>query len=278
MKYVFFGTPAFAAGVLGQLIAADISPSAIVCNPDRPIGRKHIVTPPPTKLLAQRYGIPVLQPEKLSEIQAQLESVKAEFFVVAAYAKIIPKEIIDIAERGAIGVHPSLLPKYRGSSPIQAAILEGERQTGVTLYLLDEKMDHGSILAAEKLDVENRSYRELEAALADVGGKLLAATLPRFLAKEIVPHRQNETEATYTKKFKTDDGYIDEKDLREAVENRDVEKANIIERKVRALNPEPGVWTLQNGTRTKILEAVLVNGRLKLIKIQREGKNPVLLS
>jgi len=276
MNYIFFGTPTFAAGVLEQLIAADMLPSAIVCNPDRPVGRKHTITPPPTKLLAQRHGIPILQPEKLSEIQARLKTMKAEFFVVAAYAKIIPKEIIGIAERGAIGVHPSLLPKYRGSSPIQTAILEGERQTGVTLYLLDEKMDHGSILIAEKLDVENRSYRELEAALADIGGKLLAATLPRFLAKEIVPLRQNETEATYTKKFKTDDGYIDEKDLREAIENRDVEKANSIERKVRALNPEPGVWTIKNGTRMKILEVALVNGRLKLIKIQREGKNPVL--
>ncbi|MDP2598520.1 MAG: methionyl-tRNA formyltransferase, partial [Candidatus Liptonbacteria bacterium] len=158
-KYVFFGTPEFAAIVLDKLISAGFPPSAVVCNPDRPVGRKKIITPPATKSQIMVRGsrfmdeIKILQPEKLdSGFEHQISNIKPEFGIVAAYAKIIPKNIIELFPKGVIGVHPSLLPKYRGASPIQSAILDGEKEAGVTLYLLDEKMDHGPILEQRELE------------------------------------------------------------------------------------------------------------------------------
>jgi methionyl-tRNA formyltransferase len=140
MRYVFFGTPRFAEIVLRKLLDAGMPPVALVCNPDRPVGRKKIVTSPPTKTLAtnNRTPIEILQPEKLDEaFMEQLQTLRPDFFVVAAYAKIIPKAVLAIPRLGTLGVHPSLLPKYRGASPIQSVILNGERETGVTIYAMD---------------------------------------------------------------------------------------------------------------------------------------------
>jgi len=276
MKYVFFGTPDFAAIILEKLIKAGWLPTAVVCNPDKPVGRKRIITPPPTKVIALKNGIKAYQPEKL-EIPAcagrenlKLEIGEIDFAVVVAYAKIIPKEILGMPRLGFIAVHPSLLPKYRGSSPIQTAILDGEKETGVTLFLADEKVDHGKILAVSRLPLEVKdNYESLSKKLAESGGVLLVEILPKYLKNEITPLTQDESQATYTKKFVTQDGYVDlEKD-----------KPEIIEKKVRALNPEPGVWTLRQAQgrpqRMKILEAELMpENKLRLKKIQFEGKKP----
>ena len=149
MRYVFFGTPEFAAIVLRQLLDANLLPVGVVCNPDRPVGRKKVITPPPVKSLVMKHetwNIPVLQPEKLDErFMLQVSSFMPELFVVAAYARIIPRSILDIPANGAIGVHPSLLPRLRGASPIQSAILNGEQNTGVTLYHMDTEVDHGPV-------------------------------------------------------------------------------------------------------------------------------------
>src|SRR3989344_5918744 len=139
MKFVFFGSPEFAAIVLEKLIKAGFMPAAVVCAPDAPAGRKKIPTPPPAKVRIMNYEeriknkIQILQPETLSIIHDSLFVIQPDFFIVAAYAKIIPKEILDIPRLGTIGVHPSLLPKYRGASPIQSAILNDEAETGTTL-------------------------------------------------------------------------------------------------------------------------------------------------
>ncbi len=269
MNYIFFGTPEFAAIILEKLIKAGFPPLAVVCNPNRPVGRKKIITPPPTKVLAEKYNIQVFQPETLVNSKFEIRNSKFDFFVVAAYAKILPQEILAIPRLGVIGVHPSLLPKYRGPSPIQSAILNGEKETGVTLFLIDEKVDHGSILAKNKLQIaDNDNYETLLKKLAELGADLLIETLPKFLKSEIAPLPQNESQATYTKKFITEDGYVDlQKD-----------EPIIIERKIRALNPEPGVWTLMDikseQKRVKLLEAELVDAELKLTKIQVEGKKP----
>lgn len=270
MDFVFFGTPKFAAIILEKLIKAGFSPALVICNPDKPVGRKKIITSPPTKILAEKHGIKVRQPEKL-----EINGIKADFAVVAAYAKIIPKEILDFFPKGVIGVHPSLLPRYRGPSPIQSAILAGEKETGVTLYLLDEKVDHGPILARDKLQILNSdNYESLSLKLAELGGKLLAETLPKFLNGEIKPQPQNEAEATYTKKITTENAFVKPEELRLAQETGGV-SAQDIYLKVKALNPEPGVWTVQNNKRVKILEADLdVEGKLKFKKIQIEGKKP----
>ncbi len=292
-KYVFFGTPEFAAIILEGLIRANMAPAAVVCNPDRPVGRKKIITPPPTKALLMKHearSIEILQPEKLDgNFKRQISNIKPEFGIVAAYAKIIPKDVIELFSRGIIGVHPSLLPKYRGSSPIQSAVLDGEKETGVTLYILDEKVDHGPILAQKRFMVHGSwTYLELQKKLAELGGALLVETLPRFLKGEMKPQAQNENEATYTKKFTGEDGFVREADLQSALAGKDLQKTLEIERKIRALNPEPGAWTMSRSMvhgswsmdtkRIKLLESEIKDGKLKLKKIQEEGGKPKLVS
>ena len=273
-QYVFFGTPNFAAIVLERLIAAGFPPACVVCNPDKPVGRKKVITPPPAKLVAQKNGIRVWQPEKLEVISYKSEVGEVDFAVVAAYSKIIPKNIIEIPAMGVIGVHPSLLPKHRGASPIQSTILHGDEETGVTLFLIDEKVDHGPILAQARINSHGSwvMYIELQKKLAELAGDLLIETFPKFLTGEIVPRAQNESEATYTKKFSSEDAYIPPDDLALAISGEDQNMAELIERKIRALNPEPGVWTMKNEKRTKLLEAEIQGGKLRLKKVQIEGK------
>lgn len=282
-KLVFFGTPEFAAIVLEKMIKGGFVPAAVVCNPDRPVGRKKVITPPPVKQRIMNYEsgmkdkIQILQPEKLDEEFCNaLLNTHADLFIIAAYAKILPKEILAIPRLGTIGVHPSLLPKYRGSSPIQSAILEGESETGVTLYLVDEKMDHGPILAQRELenDESGITHHELLMRAFAAGAELLIETLPKFMAGEITPIPQNEAEATYTKKFERKDGYIEIEDLRAAESGMNPEKAVAIERKIRAFNPEPGVWTISDGAQVKLLEAEIRDGKLIMNKTQKEGEKP----
>ena len=300
MKYIFFGTPEFAEIVLERLIAGGYVPQAVVCNPDRPVGRKKIINFPPTKILAQKHGIPVWQPERLSaeagsssggEIRNwKLEIDKlggVEFAIVAAYGKLIPESILDSLPDKFIGVHPSLLPRHRGPSPIQSAILENDAETGVTLYLVDKEMDHGPMIASGKLHISNETYKELERKLAELGAELLIKTIPGYLAGKIVPEPQDHARATFNKKFETEDGFIPENDLKAALEGKDKGTASAIDRKIRALTPEPGVWTklsekiqsakytLPGGKRIKLLELKMENGALILLKIQVEGKTPV---
>lgn len=287
MKYVFFGTPRFASIVLEKLIDGGNPPSVLICNPDKPVGRKKIITPPPTKQLVLDRGldIEILQPSNKAELAELSKKFFSEndFGVVAAYAKIIPKEVIDKARLGIIGVHPSLLPKHRGATPIQTAILGGDEETGVTLFLLDEKVDNGPILARDKIRVTARQtgfsdtdYEVLEKRLADLGAELLAETLPKFILGKVEKEEQDESEATYTKKITTEDAYIDPEDLRRAEESGD--NALEIWRKIRAFNPEPGAYSYLDGKRTKLLEAEMHEGKLALKKIQKEGGKPLLVS
>ena len=280
MRYIFFGTPNFAATILERLISAEMPPIALVCNPDRPVGRKQIITPPPTKTLVIRHqslGIKVFQPQYPSLLMSNVSALMSDFFIVAAYAKILPKEILEIPRLGTIGVHPSLLPKYRGPSPIQSAILAGEKETGVSLFLMDEQLDHGPIIAEQKTTIDNlfSNSRELENRLAEMSAELLIETLPKFVESKITPLSQDESQATYTKKFTSEDAFVSEKDLRAATNENSPEKTAEILRKIRALNPEPGVWTLQGNKRVKLLEAALEGNKLVLKKTQEEGKTPL---
>ncbi len=290
MNYIFFGTPEFAVIILEKLINAGFIPVAVICNPDKPVGRKKIITSPPTKILAEKYKINILQPEILANYKLQITNYKPDFFIVAAYGQILPKEILEIPRFGTIGVHPSLLPKYRGPSPIQTAILSGDEITGVTLYLMDERIDSGPILA--KRELENyelgiMNYEKLHNKLAELGADLLIEFLRKYenLRKyeKITGVSQDESQATYTKKFKTEDAFIESQDLEKA-QNGSAGSSQVaaeIDRKIRALNPEPGTFTLSLSKgglskRMKILEAILTaDGKLKLKKIQYEGKKPV---
>ena len=267
-KYVFFGTPDFAAVVLEELIAAGMAPVAVVTNPDRPFGRKKELTPPPVKKFVMASGneIFVLQPEKLDEsFIAKLKSISAEVGVLAAYGKIVPRAVIDSFPKGIVVVHPSLLPKYRGATPIQSAILAGEDLTGTTLFIMDEKVDHGPVLGSTQVPLlDMDTYATLADKLAEASAALLIEILPKYAAGEMNPVPQSEDGVTYTKKFVSEDGRVD----------LDKDELVAVWRKVRALNPEPGVWTMEDGRRMKILDADVVDGKLVLRKIQFDGELP----
>lgn len=232
-------------------------PALVICNPDKPVGRKQVITPPPAKAMAQKHGIPVAQPDTLNtEVFKRLNMEELDFAIVAAYAKILPLEILKLPRLGMVGVHPSLLPKYRGTTPIQSAILAGEAETGTTLFLLDEKVDHGAILAQCVLQIANQdTYETLLEKLANLSGELLVETLPKFAQGTIDLQTQDENLATLTKKFKAEDGLVDLGKEDEAT----------IEKKIRALNPEPGVYVIKDEKRVKILDAQT---------IQYEGGKP----
>lgn len=277
MKYIYFGTPQFASLILEGLITAGMPPVALVCNPDRPIGRKKIITPPLTKQIVRRLcpSVDVLQPERIDDSFFEtLRAYEADLFVVAAFSKILPDVLLTIPTCGTLGVHPSLLPGLRGASPIQSAILANIR-TGVTLYKMDAKMDHGPIYAQEELleDVSAHTYVTLEAALAKTSVPMVIRTAPKIVMGELEPKEQEHESATFTKKFKTEDGHVTYEDVL-AAEQGDFEHAERIDRMIRALTPEPGVYTIKEGVRVKLLQACIREKKLVVSMIQKEGKNP----
>ncbi|MBI2552621.1 methionyl-tRNA formyltransferase [Candidatus Uhrbacteria bacterium] len=247
-RLVFFGTPEFAVPTLTALDDAGFEIAAVVTQPDKPVGRGLRVETPPVKVKAEELGLTVLQPLSLGNAATSLsDELRADFGVVVAYGKIIPKDVLNVFPRGILNVHPSRLPKYRGPSPIQAAILNGDRETGVTIMLLDEGMDHGAILAQAKIAITPKATgNSLNETLAQTGAKLLVETLPKYLAGEIKPQEQDHAQATYTKILTREDGHIDWN-----------KPAQYIERQVRAYDAWPGTWTLWERRRLKILRAVL---------------------
>ena len=252
---VFFGTSEFGAIILEKLVQADLSPVLIVTTPDKPVGREQLLTPPPVKLFAEKFRLPIIQPDNLPNIaMAELRRQKIDLFVVASYGKILPKTLLDIPKNGSLNVHPSLLPKYRGSSPVHAALLNGDEETGVSIIVLDEKMDHGAILAQQELRISNDefliskpTYPELHNKLAEIGAELLVKTIPDWIEGKIKPVPQNEDKATYTHILKKEDGRIDWN--KEAV---------YIERQVRAMYPWPGTYTFLKSKILKILKADII--------------------
>jgi len=200
----------------------------------------------------------------------KIEKLKPDLIIVASYGKIIPRKILEIPKYGCLNVHPSLLPKYRGPSPIQTAILNNDKETGVTIILMDEKIDHGPILGQRELEfsIFNFQFSKLHNKLAELGVKLLIETIPKWINGKIKAKPQNHSKATYTKILKREDGKIDwSKPCRE------------IERQIRAFNPWPGTFTFikhKNKTlRVKILEANVKDNKLIIKKLQPEGKKPM---
>jgi methionyl-tRNA formyltransferase len=226
IKFAFFGTSQFSTIVLDELETANLVPELIITVEDKPSGRHLKMTHSPVKVWADKRNIPIFQPKTLKEFSVE-EFLRVEaptngwdVFVVASYGKIIPENILNIPKHGAVNVHPSLLPKLRGSSPIASAILT-EKITGVTIMHMDKEMDHGPIITQKKVDIsEWPPYApELEQILAHEGGRLLAEVLPNYVAEKINETPQNENEATFTKKIKKEDTVIDladnpEKNLR----------------------------------------------------------------
>ncbi|MFH0852154.1 MAG: methionyl-tRNA formyltransferase [bacterium] len=263
LSIVFMGTPDFSVPILEALCQSDFKPKSIITAPDRPAGRGQEITPPPVKIIAQKYGVPVFQPQTKEELTIQTLNLKPDLIIVAAYGKILPKEILDLPKYGSINVHPSLLPKYRGASPIQFAILGGEAKTGVTIMLMNERMDEGAVLAQETVKIESDDTAEtLEEKLSRLSAKLLIKTMnqwlvlkemPKSAQRLIYPQEQDGSKATYTKILTKQDGKI--------IWNK---TAKEIDCQIRAFTPWPGSFTVfRNSAKTQNEEKILT---LKILK------------
>ena len=253
MRLVFMGTPDFAAASLEALLKSDNSVVGVVTQPDRPKGRGQILTPSPVKLLAQRKQIPLLQPLKMKgpEFLQALAGWKPDLIVVAAFGRILPPVILSLPPRGCINVHGSLLPKYRGAGPIQWAIINGERETGITTMLMDEGMDTGAMLLQEAIPITAEDTAgTLSPRLAELGGRLLVETIARLKADTLMPRPQDSSRATLAPLLKKEDGVIDWALPASALANR-----------VRGLFPWPGAYTtVAGGDRWTVWRALALPG------------------
>jgi len=234
-QFIFFGSSEFSKIVLEKLLQAKMKPVLVVTNQPKPKGRKQILSPTPVNVLALEHKIPVLFPEKLDEgFINQIKEIRPEFIILTAYGKIILSELLAVPLKGFINLHPSLLPKWRGATPIQSAILNGDMETGVTLILMDEQVDHGPIIAQSEFKIDNLrlNSEELSEKLAVLGAELIIQTMPQYLKGKIIPMAQDHSQATFCKKILPADERIN------------WQQDNIqIDRQVRALNPEPGAYT-----------------------------------
>lgn len=252
LNYLYFGSSNFSALILQHLIKSNYSPILVITQFPKIAGRKKALTPTPVDNIASRNNIKVLKPENLKEENFinQLKNIKADFALLSGYGKIIPSDLLKLFPYGFLNLHPSLLPKYRGATPLQSVILNGEKETGVTLFLMDEQLDHGPIIAQEKISLNERiTLKDLENILAEKGVNLFLKNIFDYLNNKITPKEQNHQEATYCFKLTSEDEKIDwRKPLIE------------IDRKIRALNPSPGVYTEILDKNDKILRIKIIKG------------------
>ncbi len=275
MKILFFGTSNFAVKILQGLIDSEHQIVGVVTQPDKPVGRKQEIQQSTVSEIAKQHNLHLLKPQTLKDIavEEQIKDLNADLFVVAAYGKIIPKNILDLAPKGALNVHGSLLPKLRGSSPIQAAILEGLTETGNTIMLMDELMDHGPILAQKTVEINpDDTYQDLEQKMAESGQILLINSLPNYLNGTLLPQEQQHSDATITKIIEKANGKIDWSKSAQEIYNQ-----------YRAYFSWPGVWTNYKNQIFKIHKCTLYEVQdpqhkkyvtdFKAGTIQQEGKN-----
>ena len=251
LSIVFFGTPDFAVPAFRALINAGWSIRAVVTAPDKPIGRKHVMTPSRIHAASTELGVETYTPRGLRDdaFWPIFESLRPDLCIVVAYGKIIPQRYLDAARLGFINIHPSLLPAYRGPSPVASAILDGCANTGVSLMLLDAEMDHGPVIAQEQWTIPSGfDTLACESELSRIGAELLIRTLPTFIDGTIAPQSQDHSAATFTKKFERADGCIDWTQSAVAIYNR-----------VRALSKNPGTWTKWNGRTLNIIDVHTVH-------------------
>ena len=247
MKIVFMGTPDFAVGALEALVEAGHEVVAVVTQPDKPKGRGKEMQQTPVKVCAIKHNIEVFQPVKIKTAEAVevLKGYGADLFVVAAFGQILSKEILDMPKFGCVNIHASLLPKYRGAAPIQWAILDGEKETGVTIMQMNEGLDTGDMLTKVIVPIEDTDTGEsLFDKLAEAGAKLLVETIPQIEAGTLNPEPQDDSLSTYAKMIKKEMGLIDWK-----------KDAIVLERLVRGMNSWPSAYTHFNGKTLKIWEA-----------------------
>jgi len=284
-KIVFFGTQQFGRGILESLMSdSAFEVIAVFTQPDKPVGRKQEIQMSPVKLLAQEKNIPIFQPDSLKNYE--IPNLGADLNIVCQYGLIIPQTVLDSAKHGSINIHTSLLPRYRGASPIQSAILNGEKETGTTIMLMDSKMDHGPILAQEKITInQDDNYLTLSEKMLPPACTLLNRTIKEYLSGKIKPQEQNHEEKTLCKMFNREDGQIDF-----------TKSAQDIYNQFRGFYVWPGIFTFFENKRIKLLNIkpvekklqpgkfVAENGRLfvgcavnsiEVFELQIEGKKPM---
>jgi methionyl-tRNA formyltransferase len=252
LKLVFMGTSEFSAKILQGIIDDGYNVVGVISESDKPTGRKMEILPTPVKKLALEKGIKVLQPENKSDLQLTTYNLQPDLIIVAAYGKILPKEVLETQKYGCVNFHPSLLPLFRGATPMEGALLAGLKETGVTIMLLDEGVDSGGILSQEKTQLDDReTYTSLKEKVLQIGIPLLLKTLPGYIDGEIKPIAQDSSLATYCEKTKKEDGHINFYNLAETEE-----------RKIRAYNEWPGAFAFWNEKRIKFLD---VNYELRIM-------------
>lgn len=267
LKIVYMGTPEFAVPPLKALVNSGYDISLVVTQPDKAKGRGKKLQPTPVKEEALSQGLNVSQPEKIrsnDEFLEKLRDISPNIIIVAAYGKILPKELLDIPSSGCINIHASLLPRFRGAAPIQRAILEGDEKTGITLMYMEEGLDTGDMIAKSETNIGNKTADELHDELADMGAELLIEYLPRIISGDIFPEKQSDELSCYAPMISKNDGFIDF--------SRD---AAYVGRQIRAMDSWPAAFTYMNGQQMKIKKAV-IGGDVKevpgtVVKADKDG-------
>lgn len=243
LKVVFMGTPEFAVPIV-KLLNDSYEVVGVVTQPDKMVGRKKIMTPPPVKVVSEELGLKVFQPRNIKEEYQPILDLKPDLIVTCAYGQILPEEILNYPKYGCINVHASLLPKLRGGAPIHHAIIDGYKETGITIMYMSKKMDQGDILTQVKTEIrDDDTLGTLQYKLSEMAKDLLKATIPLLIDKKIVPLKQKEEEATYGYNISREEEKIDF--------NKTCEE---VDRQVRGLNPVPACYTTFDGKRLKVYD------------------------
>ncbi len=263
-KFVYFGTPQVACETLAHLLEQGLTPALVVTSPDAPQGRGLELTPSPVKLIAAEHEIPYLAPDKLdAEVVAAIREYHADYGICVAYGKIFPEALINSFPQGVLNIHYSLLPKHRGATPLEGALLTGDTETGVTIQKMIKELDAGDIVAQRVAPVgDNETARELRPRLITLGAELLVETLPGYLSGAITPTPQDESQATHSGKLRKSDGLLDLG--ASALENW---------RKYRAYADTIGTHFFKNDKRIKIVSAMYKNDTFTPLRVIPEGKN-----
>lgn len=262
-KFAYFGTPYVARDTLAYLLEHGYRPEVVVTSPDAPRGRGLVLTPSETRVLAEESGIPVLTPQKLTdEAIEEIRAYGCDYAIVVAYGKILPERLIEMFPKGVLNVHYSLLPKYRGASPVEAALLNGDQVTGVTIQRMVYALDAGDIVAQETTDIlPDETTKELRPRLVSLGAALLVSTLPGYLTGSIPLTPQDESRATHSGKIKKEEGEL-------ILPGND----ELNWRKYRAYAEGPGTYFFKDGKRIKIVSAAFENGTFTPLRVIPEGK------
>lgn len=263
-KFVYFGTPSVASETLAILLSHGFVPALVVTAPDAPRGRGLVLTPSPVTLLAREHSLPLYTPETLDDsAQTHIKNVGADYALCVAYGKIFPEELIAAFPEGVLNVHYSLLPKYRGATPLETALLAGESETGVTIQKMVKALDAGDIIAQASTAIsENETARELRPRLINMGAELLVETLPHYLSHEITPRPQDESGVSRAHKLKKEDGKLTLSD-----------DAGTNWNKYRAFADSIGTYFMEHGKRMKITAASFKNDRFVVERVIPEGKS-----